>query len=166
MPNITIESITSAIHDASGLYHRMVLLVGESNSGKTRLLREVAHYFGTDVVNVNLMMAEALLTLTPRQRQVHLLDILEELVLGQTVPGSQQTAPVVLDNLELLFDRHLAQNPLTLLCSISRNNLILASWNGSFRDSRLLYAEPGHPEYRCYDAADVLILPVPGESAR
>lgn len=69
---------------------------------------------------------------------------------------------MVLDNLEILFDKDLQQDPLRLLQSISRNRAVVASWNGSINSGRLLYAEPGHPEYRSYDTVDALIVSMDG----
>jgi hypothetical protein len=71
---------------------------------------------------------------------------------------------VVLDNLEILFDKHLKQDPLRLLQGISRNRSVLASWNGTTAGGRLIYAETGHPEYRSYDLADTLIVGMDGTS--
>jgi hypothetical protein len=67
---------------------------------------------------------------------------------------------VVLDNLEILFDKDLQQDPLRLLQSISRNRAVVASWNGIMNSGRLFYAEPEHPEYRNYDTAGVQIVPM------
>ena len=69
---------------------------------------------------------------------------------------------LVLDNLEILFDPDLKQDPLRLLQGISRNRSVLASWNGTYNSGKLLYAESGHPEYRSYDSADVLIVGTDG----
>jgi hypothetical protein len=69
---------------------------------------------------------------------------------------------VVLDNIEILFDKDLKQDPLRLLQGISRNRSVVASWNGTVSGSKLLYAEAGHPEYRSYDLEDTLIVSTRG----
>ena len=76
--------------------------------------------------------------------------------------ADQAQSPVVLDNLEILFDKDLQQDPLRLLQSISRNRAVVASWNGTMNFGRLLYAETGHPEYRSYDSVDALIVGMDG----
>ena len=45
------DKIRRSLHAAEGLYHRLVLLVGEAGSGKTGVLRDVAEEFGTSVIN-------------------------------------------------------------------------------------------------------------------
>lgn len=133
------------------MYNRLVLLVGEAGSGKTGILQDVAGELNTSVVNVNLAISSQLLELTTKQRPLKL-----PRVLGQIVDNAN--SPVVLDNLEILFDKSLKQDPLRLLQSISRNRSVVASWNGTVTDGMLFYAEPDHPEYRRYDSADALIV--------
>lgn len=151
------DKIKRSLQAAEGLYHRLVLLVGEAGSGKTGVLREVAEEFGSSVVNVNLALAGELLTLTAKQRVLRLPDIFHQI-------AEQAQALLVLDNLEILFDKALQQDPLRLLQSISRNRAVVASWNGTMNSGRLLYAESGHPEYRSYDSVDALIVGMDGSA--
>lgn len=149
------NNIKRSLQSAEGLYYHLVLLVGGAGSGKTALLRDIAKDFGSSVINVNLALSSELLELTMKQRCLRLPGILE-----QIVDNSQ--ALVVLDNLEILFDKELKQQPLRLLHGISRNRTVLASWNGTIAAGRLLYAEPEHPEYRYYDSVDALIVGMDG----
>ena len=145
------DKIKQSLLASEGLYHRLVLLVGESGSGKTNVLRDVAEDFGASVINLNLELSSELLELTAKQRSLRLPSILDQIV-------SCELSPVILDNIEILFDKDLKQDPLRLLQGISRNRAVVASWNGAVTSGRLLYAEPGHPEYRNYETADALIV--------
>jgi hypothetical protein len=49
---------------------------------------------------------------------------------------------VLLDNIEILFDVHLKQDPLRLLQGLSRNQTVVAAWNGSIVDGHVTYAVP------------------------
>lgn len=69
-----------------------------------------------------------------------------------------QTSPVILDNIELLFDTSLKLDPISCLRQASRNRTIVASFPGVFEDGQLIYAEPNHPEYRRFPADDLLIV--------
>jgi hypothetical protein len=149
------EKIKRSLQAADGLYHRLVLLVGETGSGKTGVLRDVADDFGTSVVNINLALSSELLELTAKQRSLRLPGILNQI-------ADKAQSPVVLDNLEILFDKDLKQDPLRLLQGISRNCAVVASWNGTSIGGKLLYAETGHPEYRSYDSVDALIVGMDG----
>ena len=157
MANLIQDKIKRSIKAAEGLYYRLVLLVGETGSGKTGILRDVADDLGAEVININLALSFELLELTTKQRALRLPGILDHII--------DKTKPiVVLDNIEILFDKHLKQDPLRLLQGISRNSSVLASWNGTTAGGRLIYAETGHPEYRCYDPADTLIVGMDGTS--
>lgn len=145
------DKIKRSLQAAEGMYHRLVLLVGKTGSGKTGFLRDIAEEVGASVVNVNLVVSGELLELTPKQRSLRLPVIIDKIV-------DQAQAPVVLDNLEIIFDNALQQDPLRLLQSVSRNRTVVASWNGKIDSGRLLYAETGHPEFRSYDSFDALIV--------
>lgn len=151
MPQPVQTGIKQSLQEAETLYHRLVLLVGESGSGKTATLRAVAAELGTHVINVNLELSARLIELTERQRTLHL-----SALFGGVVEEAGTVA--LLDNIEILFDHGLRQDPLRLLQSVSRNCCVVASWNGAVTGSKLTYAESGHPEYRSYDAADALIV--------
>ena len=149
------DKIKRSLQAAESLYHRLVLLVGDTGSGKTGVLREVSEEFGSSVINVNLALSGELLELSAKQRLLRLPGILDQI-------ADQAHSPVVLDNLEILFDKDLKQDPLRLLQGISRNRAVVASWNGAMKYGRLSYAETGHPEYRSYDSVDALIVGMDG----
>jgi len=151
MSGVFPKQIQDALQTAEGLYYRLVLLVGKTGSGKTAVLRDVAEALGTSVININLALSSELLELTAKKRSLQLPELLG-------VITDKAMSPVVLDNLEILFDKDLKQDPLRLLQGISRNQAVVASWNGSMTSGRLLYAEHGHPEYRSYDSVDALIV--------
>ncbi len=145
------DKIKRSVQAAESLYYQLVLLVGKNGSGKTGVLRFAADNLGTSVININLELSSKLLELTARQRSIRLPEILDQI-------ADKSRSPVVLDNLEILFDKDLRQDPLRLLQSISRNRTVVASWNGIFTGRKLFYAETGHPEYRSYDSVDALIV--------
>lgn len=149
------DKIKQSLQAAEGLYHRLVLLVGETGSGKTGVLRDVAEEFNTSVININLALSSELLELTAKQRALRLSGILDQIV-------RNSLSPVVLDNIEILFDKDLKQDPLRLLQGVSRNHTVVASWNGRYSGGRLFYAESGHPEYRSYESIDALIVGMDG----
>ena len=146
------ERVIERIGRAANLYHRLVLVVGAAGSGKTGALREAAERTGAPLVNVNLELSRRLLDLTGRQRALRTQDLLHD------IAGEAGGDVVLLDNLELLFDPALRQDPLRLLRGLSRHRSVAASWNGSVEDGHVRHAAPGHPEYRCYLLDGVLAV--------
>lgn len=148
-----LQTILGSLKNAKDLYHQLILVVGPSGSGKTGILKQIAAQEKSSVINVNLEISSRLLELTRKQRKTKLQTIFNDIVDGAH-------SPVILDNLEILFDMELEQDPLRLLQHASRNNLILASWNGTLQDKKLIYAEITHPEYRVYESSDTIAIAI------
>lgn len=151
MSEFKLDIIKQLLQSAERLYHRLILIIGENGSGKTSALSKIAKELGVGIINVNLELSCRLLELNSKQRVIKLPEILDEI----TNTGSPI---VVLDNLEILFEKRLKQNPLRLLQGISRNRLVLASWGGRIEEGKLIYAEPDHPEYQNYEFKDILFV--------
>ena len=149
-----VEEIIHEIDQAAQLYYRLILVVAPSGMGKTKALREIAKQTEFGYTNINLELSQRLLGLTERQRSLQVFRLLNEIVEGN---GTQV---VLLDNIELLFDTSLKQDPLRLLQGISRNRTVVASWNGSIEHEHLIYAQPDHPEYRRYPTTGLLVIGV------
>jgi hypothetical protein len=92
-----------------------------------------------------------MLELTERQRALQLPKVLEEVV-GRDEPL------VLLDNIEILFDATLKQDPLRLLQGVSRNRTVVAAWNGTLENGYLSYATPQHPEHQRYPSREVVVV--------
>lgn len=157
MANSLPDQILHAIETVRGLYHRLVIVVGPSGTGKTPALQDVARRVGATRINLNLELSQRLMNLTARQRILQLRTLLDEVL--ASVPGDI----LIFDNIEMLFDVALQQDPLYRLQAISRNRTVVVAWNGiGIRDDRgqasLMYAVLGHPEYRRYSAADLVLV--------
>ncbi|MFN2218648.1 MAG: BREX-3 system P-loop-containing protein BrxF, partial [Anaerolineae bacterium] len=100
--------------------------------------------------------------LTERQRKLQASRVLGQLVSDAAAASEENVEPgsgtVLLDNIELLFDASLALDPLRLLEEISRNWTLVVAWPGQVEGGWLLYARPGHPEYKRYPVGDLMIV--------
>jgi hypothetical protein len=146
------EEILRKIHEAAGLYHRLILVVGPPRSGKTQALQEVARASRLPLINVNLEVSRRLLDLTERQRVLQVSALLGDIV------ATRASDIVLLDNLEVLFDVSLQQDPLRMLQQLARTRTVVAAWNGRLQDGYLTYAVPDHPESRRYPALGLLVV--------
>jgi len=133
-------------------YNRLVLIIGQQGTGKTNLLSKFSESKSCPLINLNLELSRKMLELTKRQRSLKLPRLLREIV------DTNSSDIILLDNIELLFDTSLQQDPLRLLQGISRNTVIIASWNGSMQGNKLVYASPEHVEYRKYSVNEIQIL--------
>ena len=146
-----VDQIMRKVSQAAELYHRLMLVIAPAGAGKTTALQDVRDRTGAPWVNVNLELSRQMLDLTERQRSLQLPRLLQDLV------SKSEGEMILLDNIEILFDVGLKQDPLRLLQGLSRNKTVVAAWNGSIVDDSLIYAVPAHPEYRRYPARDFLV---------
>lgn len=151
MNEALVEQLCKNVKEAAELYHRLILLVGPAGSGKTTALQQAATKLAAPLVNVNLELSRRLLDLPERQRPLEVRNLLRDVL------GEANGEIVLFDNIELLFDVNLKQDPLRLLESLSRNRTVVAAWNGSVSDGHVTYAAPDHPEYRRYPVEGFLV---------
>ncbi len=144
--------IINKIDQAAVLYHRLILLVGQPGRGKTATLKMVQDKIAVPIINVNFELSRHMLELTSRQRKTNILKILSNTV------SRAPSDVVLLDNMEMLFDVSLEQDPLRLLFTLSRNLTIVAAWSGHIDQGYLIYASPEHSEYRKYPMEDFLVV--------
>lgn len=147
-----VQAVAASLKEARSLYHRLVLLVGPSASGKTACLRQLAEREGLPMVNMGVELSRRLLPLTERQRVLQTPRLMEDLL------ATSGNDTVILDNPEVVFSPALQQDPLRLLAALSRNRSIAAAWPGRVAGNWIDYAEHGHPEYRRYVIKDYLVV--------
>ena len=145
------DQILRKAKQAAELYHRLMLVVAPTGSGKTTALQDVRDRTGASLVNVNLELSRRMLELTERQRALQLPHLLREII------SNGNDKMILLDNTEVIFDVDLRQDPLRLLQGLARNKTVVATWNGTVAEDLLIYATPAHPEYRRYPIRDVLV---------
>ena len=146
------EAVSERLGHAESLYHRLVLVVGGDGGGKTAALRDLAERTGAPLLNVGAELSRRLLDLPEWQRPIRVAPLLER------IAAEAEGDVILLDNIELLFDAALHQDPLRLLRGLSRSRTVVAAWNGSTEDGHILYAAPGHPEYRRSPVDGVLVV--------
>jgi len=140
-----IEELERTIDELGALHSRLILLVGPPQSGKTSILRCLSEQRAVTPLNVGADLGRCLSGLSHSQRALSASGLLRELADRHT-----SDELLLVDNIELLFDRSLKLDPLTLLKQLSRVRPVVATWPGEQSGGRLKYAEMGHPEYQDY----------------
>ncbi len=141
MIDLPFPQLLDTIRATLGAYYKLTIVAGSSGCGKTRLLSQIATDLQLPAINLSLLLSQRLLSQTRRQRSLKAEEVAIEVIDEHFQSG------LCLDDTELLFDSTLRLNPLTFLQDISRNRLIVASWNGALAGGELRFAYAGHPDF-------------------
>jgi hypothetical protein len=146
-----LPALERLIGEINDLQSKLILLVG--SSGKTRLLRALARRLHAEPLNVGVTLGRRLAVTPVSDRGFSTNELLREITDG--VGGD---APLLLDNLEVLFEPSLKVNPLNVIKMLAHSRRVIAAWPGKIRNDRLIYADMGHPEYRDYTRDGVVVF--------
>ena len=125
-------------------FYKLLLIAGANSHKRSHLLKQLAEGSDCFYTNLNLALAQRLMTVPINERCLHINQCIDEIV------KDIDTETVLFDHIEILFEKSLKTNPLALLKNLSRNRKLIAAWPGIIKDESLMYAKPGHPEYVKY----------------
>ena len=146
------ERILQRMSQVRELYFHLILVVEAPGVGKAKSLSEVARQIGLPSINASLELSRRMLDLSTRQRALKVASLLDDII------TEEEGDSILLDNIELLYNPALRQDPLRLLQNLSKRKPIFVAWKGKIVGDYLTYAEPDHPEYRRYLTKDLVIL--------
>jgi energy-coupling factor transporter ATP-binding protein EcfA2 len=140
------NKLTEAFRIVAADRHKLVILLGDFGSGKTKLLKQLAPEVNAEYVNLNLHLTERLLAL-PRSRYrdgvtVHCLidELCDEL--------SSDRRPLVVDNVELLFSLEVGKiNPVDTFKRISRERQVVLAMPAKRQGNDAVYSTLGREDY-------------------
>lgn len=150
-----IAKLERLIGEIGDLNSKLILLVGPSRSGKTQLLRQIGAKLNIEPLNVGLELGRRLAATPNNKRGFSAGELLPEIA-----DKERTEAPLLLDNLELLFEPGLQINPLDLVRRLAHSKRVVAVWPGELRGDRLVYADMSHPEHRDYSRDGVVVLEI------
>lgn len=150
-----LAKLERLIGEIGDLNSKLILLVGPSRSGKTQLLRQLGAKLSIEPLNVGLELGRRLAATPNNKRGFSAGELLRE------VADKERTEdPLLLDNLELLFEPSLQINPLDLVRRLAHSKRVVAVWPGELRGDRLVYADMSHPEHHDYSRDGVVVLEI------
>jgi hypothetical protein len=154
-PQDVLAKLERLIGEIGDLNSKLILLVGPSRSGKTQLLRQLGAKLNIEPLNVGLELGRRLAATPNNKRGFSAGELLRE------IADKERTEdPLLLDNLELLFEPSLQINPLDLVRRLAHSKRVVAVWPGELRGDRLVYADMSHPEHRDYSRDGVVVLEI------
>lgn len=154
-----LTQLERLIDEINDLNIKLILLIGPRLSGKTALLRQLSAKLNIEPLNVGLELGRRLTAIPNKKRGFSTGELLREISLDKRF-GECANSPLLLDNLELLFEPSLQINPLDTIKRLAHIKPVVASWPGELREDRLIYADMSHPEHREYSHDGVVILEI------
>lgn len=144
-----VNEIKKLSNSLSDKYYKLILLIGKSGSGKTSLINELCTTDSYSYINLNLALSERLKDVPIGDRGYCVQDFIDEII--RNISGDF----LVLDNIELIFSKHLKLEPLGALKNIAKYRKTIVAWQGSITNGYLTYAEPTHIDYVRYKIDDL-----------
>lgn len=138
-----LSALRQQLDEVEATNTKLILIVGAGRSGKTKLLQSLAHELSSEPINVGLELGRRLSGIPAKDRGFSTSEVLRELT-DQSASGS----PILLDNLEVLFEPSLQISPVELLKKLAHQRRVVAVWPGELHGDRLVYADMAHVEYR------------------
>ncbi|BCU06244.1 BREX-3 system P-loop-containing protein BrxF [Allochromatium tepidum] len=148
-----LKKLERLLGEIGVLNSKLILLVGPRHSGKSHLLRQLGTQLNIEPLNVGLELGRRLAATPNNKRGFSAGELLREIA-----DKERTEAPLLLDNLELLFEPSLQINPLDIIRRLAHSKRVVAVWPGELRGDRLVYADMSHPEHRDYSRDGVIIL--------
>lgn len=150
-----LKKLTQLLAEIDVVHNKLILLTGALASGKTRLLRAYAAQNGTTPLNLGGGLSHRLVALQLKGRHLQASSLLRELADEYT-----QNDLLLIDNIELLFDKTLQIDPLDVLKRLGHSRRVVAVWPAAINNGRLNYAELGHPEHRDYSLNGLVTIEI------
>jgi len=150
-----LAELERLIGEIGDLNSKLILLVGPSRSGKTQLLCQLGAKLNIEPLNVGLELGRRLAATPNSKRSFAAGELLRKIA-----DRERTEDPLLLDNLELLFEPSLQINPLDLVRRLAHSKRVVAVWPGELRGDRLVYADMSHPEHRDYSRDGVVVLTI------
>ena len=136
MMNVTITDLKKRINDLGNQYYKMMFVIFKNYSIETFSSKLT----DTRILNINLQLSEKLLVIPSKDYYWHVTEFLLSFM-------DDDKTLYILNHIDILFDPVLAIQPISVLENISRQRKIVVVWPGEYREGKLFYAEPQHPEY-------------------
>jgi hypothetical protein len=144
-----IEKLNKVI-DSAKLQRSQLIII--CNPNKEKFVKQNNNKYCIQNVNISLELSKGLMDIpkTKRSARVHkcLAKILHKF----------NSDVLWIERMQILFHPELEFNPIKFFQNVSRNKTIILSWDGEYKNNKLIYAKPGHQEYRVYSEIDAQIF--------
>lgn len=144
-----IERLNKII-DSSKLQRSQLIII--CNPNKEKLIKQNNNKYCIQNVNISLELSKELIVIPKTKRSTRVRRCLAEIL------HRFNSDVLWIERMQLLFHPELEFDPIQFFQNVSRNKTIILSWDGEHKNNKLIYAKPGHQEYRVFSEIDAQIF--------
>jgi hypothetical protein len=144
-----IERLNKII-DSAKLQRSQLIII--CNPNKEKLIKQNNNKYCIQNVNISLELSKKLLDIPMKKRSNHVRRCLAEIL------HKFNSDILWIERIQILFHPELEFDPIQFFQNASRNITIILLWDGEYKNNKLIYAEPGHQEYRVFSEIDAQIF--------
>ena len=144
-----IERLNEII-DSSKLQRSQLIII--CNPNKEKLIKQNNNKYCIQNVNISLELSKELMVIPNTKRSTRVRRCLAEIL------HKFHSDVLWIERIQLLFHPELEFDPIQFFQNVSRNKTIILSWDGEYKNNKLIYAKPGHQEYRVFSEIDAQIF--------
>jgi hypothetical protein len=144
-----IERLNKII-DSSKLQRSQLIIICDPN--KAKLMKQNNKKYCIQNVNISLELSKELMGIPKTKRSNRVRRCLAGIL------HKFNSDVLWIERMQLLFHPELEFDPIQFFQNASRNITIILSWDGEYKNNKLIYAKPGHQEYRVYSEIDAQIF--------
>jgi len=144
-----IEKLNKII-DSSKLQRSQIIII--RNPNKEKFMKQNNNKYCIQNVNISLELSKELMNIPKRKRSNRVRRCLAKIL------HKFNSDVLWIERMQILFHPELEFDPIQFFQNVSRNKTIILSWDGEYKNNKLIYAKPGHQEYRVFSEIDAQIF--------
>jgi len=146
-----IEKLNEIIDAVKVQRSQFIILCG-SYLKKEKLIKQKNNNYFIKKINISLELSKKLKEIPRPKRSTYLHKCLTKIL------HKFNSDVLWVERMQILFHPELKFDPIQFFQNASRNRTIILSWDGEYKNNKLIYAEPGHQEYRVFSEIDAQIF--------
>ena len=144
-----IEKLNKII-DSSKLQRSQIIII--RNPNKEKFMKQNNNKYCIQNVNISLELSKELMDIPKTKRSNRVRRCLAKIL------HKFNSDVLWIERMQILFHPELEFDPIQFFQNVSRNKTIILSWDGEYKNNKLIYAKPGHQEYRVFSEIDAQIF--------
>jgi len=144
-----IEKLNKII-DSAKLQRSQIIII--RNPNKEKFMKQNNNKYCIQNVNISLELSKELMNIPKRKRSNRVRRCLAKIL------HKFNSDVLWIERMQILFHPELEFDPIQFFQNVSRNKTIILSWDGEYKNNKLIYAKPGHQEYRVFSEIDAQIF--------